>query len=304
MTKILSIGECMIELRPHQGAEFTMSFSGDSYNVAVYLARLGQREVFYFTAVGEDPYSQRMKDNFQEEHLHTDFVKSRPSQLPGLYFIHTDQHGERHFYYYRAQSAARLMLADETVKTLTNIFTPWGWIYLSGITLAILPAADREKLIQAIAQVRNQGVRIVFDTNYRSRLWEDSLLAQQTVRTLLPHVDIALVTFEDERALFGDAAPEDTIDRLKTFGVTECVVKWGEKGAWVLAENKKFLVPSFAVKTIVDTTAAGDSFNAAYLHARIQGQSPLTAAEAGHRLASLVIQHPGAIISREISIKQ
>jgi 2-dehydro-3-deoxygluconokinase len=49
----------------------------------------------------------------------------------------------------------------------------------------------------------------------------------------------------------------------------------------------------------VDTTAAGDSFNAGYLAARIGGASPIDAARAGHRLAGIVIMTPGAIIARE-----
>ncbi len=49
----------------------------------------------------------------------------------------------------------------------------------------------------------------------------------------------------------------------------------------------------------VDTTAAGDSFAAGYLAARLRGEAPAAAARAGHRLAAVVITHPGAIIPRE-----
>jgi 2-dehydro-3-deoxygluconokinase len=49
---------------------------------------------------------------------------------------------------------------------------------------------------------------------------------------------------------------------------------------------------------VVDTTAAGDSFAAAYIAARLAGADPIAAAEAGHRLAGVVVCHPGAIIPR------
>jgi 2-dehydro-3-deoxygluconokinase len=49
-------------------------------------------------------------------------------------------------------------------------------------------------------------------------------------------------------------------------------------------------------KPVIDTTAAGDSFAAAYIAARLAGSEPTEAARAGHRLASLVICYPGAII--------
>jgi 2-dehydro-3-deoxygluconokinase len=49
---------------------------------------------------------------------------------------------------------------------------------------------------------------------------------------------------------------------------------------------------------VVDTTAAGDSFAAAYLAARLAGVDSTAAARAGHQLARTVVQHPGAIIPR------
>jgi len=49
---------------------------------------------------------------------------------------------------------------------------------------------------------------------------------------------------------------------------------------------------------VVDTTAAGDSFAAAYIDARLGGVDPVEAARAGHRLAGVVVCYPGAIIPR------
>jgi 2-dehydro-3-deoxygluconokinase len=57
-------------------------------------------------------------------------------------------------------------------------------------------------------------------------------------------------------------------------------------------------VPAELVAEVVDTTAAGDSFAAAYLWARTGGAAPPDAARAGHRLAGTVVRYPGAIIPR------
>ena len=79
------------------------------------------------------------------------------------------------------------------------------------------------------------------------------------------------------------------------WGVAEIVLKMGPQGCLVVSSDTRELVAANKV-AVVDTTSAGDSFNAGYLAARLQGKSASAAARAGHRLASVVIQHRGAII--------
>ena len=82
--------------------------------------------------------------------------------------------------------------------------------------------------------------------------------------------------------LFGDASPEATAARLgRTVG--EVVVKNGEEPALVLAEGKVDPIPAVRVAAPVDTTGAGDSFNGAYLAARLAGDAPAKAARRAHR---------------------
>src|SRR5262249_59937838 len=115
---------------------------------------------------------------------------------------------------------------------------------------------------------------------------------------ILPLVDLALPTLEDEQALFGDADAAGCIERLRAAGIKEIVVKRGAQGCLIDAEGAVFDVPPPGVVQPVDTTAAGDSFNAGYIAARIHGASSRDAANAGHRLAAAVIMLPGAVIPR------
>jgi len=89
------------------------------------------------------------------------------------------------------------------------------------------------------------------------------------------------------------------VSRLKDAGVKEIVVKRGPLGCLIDAEGGLLDIPPHKVVRPVDTTAAGDSFNAGYLAARIGGASPIEAGRAGNRLAGIVIMTPGAIIARE-----
>ena len=116
----------------------------------------------------------------------------------------------------------------------------------------------------------------------------------------LKRVDYALPTFDDEAVLWGDPSPEATVERLQAFGIGEIVVKNGPNSALVAVSGQQEHVPVPEVVQAVDTTAAGDSFNAGYIAARLKGESPASAALAGHTLAGQKVRHRGAIIPRDV----
>jgi len=297
-TTFAALGECMIELRHQDDLTLKLGFAGDTYNVATYLARYAPQvdtQVSYVTAVGNDPYSVQMLNRWRQDNINTALIPRLP-QMPGLYLIRTDEQGERSFYYYREQSAAREMLHGAHGKKICEELQQFNYIYFSGISLAIIDTASQQLLLETIIAARKKGARIIFDTNYRPKLWKSHAQAQKVILEFLHHVDIALPTFDDERLLFGDATPQDSITRLQQLGVEEIAVKIGDKPCLVIANGEVTPVSASKVKSIVDTTSAGDSFNAAYIAARIKGLKPIEAAECGHQLASLVIQHPGAIM--------
>jgi 2-dehydro-3-deoxygluconokinase len=298
---VYAIGECMIELqRSSNGMDYR--FGGDTLNAAVYMARMldpEQVKVAYVTALGADGMSDEMCASWQDEGIDTGCVLRLPDRLPGIYMIETDPSGERRFHYWRKDSAARHWLeAPDAGKVLLRLAAA-RMVYLSGISLAILSPADRELLIAALAQCRAAGGSVVFDNNYRPRLWESAAEAAEVYRRVLAHCDIALLTLDDEQALFGPGDAAAAIERTRALGVGEVVVKRGGEPCVVWAGGRSVEVAPAPVAEVVDTTAAGDSFGAAYLAARLSGQDPEAAARAGHRLAGTVIRHRGAIIPRD-----
>lgn len=293
---VAAIGECMLELSSAGGGTFELSFGGDTLNTAVYLARLGIA-VDYVTALGDDTMSDAMLARWHQEGIGTATVLRLPGRLPGLYMIERDAAGERSFRYWRGEAPARDLFDVADAALLAGV-AGHDWIYLSGITLSLYHPAARERLFALLDAARQAGARVAFDGNYRPRGWASAAAARAAFSALLPRVDLALPTFEDEAALFGDADAAATLRRLRAAGVAEIVVKQGAAGCLVAQGDDPLPVPGLPGIVPVDTTAAGDSFNAGYLAARIGGQSPEEAARCGHALAARVIQHSGAVIPR------
>ena len=307
---VVAIGECMVELARGVDGRFGQAFGGDTFNTAVYLARCGVN-VDYATALGDDPYSAGILGLARAEGVGTRLVRIAPGRMPGLYLIETTPQGERTFHYWRDRSPARELLDGATADQLAATMRAAKLVIFSGITLSLYGETALDRFAAALAAAKSAGARIVMDGNFRPRGWgSDTDRARRTMEHFWRLADVALPTFDDEVVLWGDATPQATIARLSSYGVAEIAVKHGAEGAFCQtfgvttfgvtvggdkAGSQAVHVPIPARVMPVDTSAAGDSFNAAYLAARLRGEDQRAAALAGHRLAAVVIQHRGAL---------
>jgi 2-dehydro-3-deoxygluconokinase len=291
----------MIELRHTDAQTLQLGFGGDTLNTAVYLARVGGKAglgVDYITALGDDRYSADMLTAWRTEGVGTELVARLPGRLPGLYIIRTDERGERSFTYFRSAAAARDMLRDGRDRQAAERLKGHACVYLSGVTLSILDEDQRHVLVGLLERLRAGGTKIAFDSNYRPAGWRSADEARRWMVEILRRADIALPTLDDEQRLFGDPDAGACVARIRGLGVSDIALKLGADGAVIPGAGGPQTVPPAPVRQVVDTTAAGDSFNAGYLFARLLGRAPAAAAAAGNRLAAAVVQHPGAIIPR------
>ncbi|MFM9939548.1 MAG: sugar kinase [Hyphomicrobiaceae bacterium] len=294
-SQVVSIGECMVELARGSDGRFGLAFGGDTFNTALYMARSGAR-VAYATRLGLDPYSCAIVALAESEGIATHLMQRADGRMPGLYLIETTAGGERTFHYWRDRSPARELFDGPESATVADAMRAAQLVYLSGITLSLYSAAALDRFGAAIEAARAAGVRIAMDGNYRPRGWGGDLpRAQRVMARFWRLADVALPTFDDEAMLWGDATPGETIARLAALGPKEIVVKQGEQGAIVFAGQVPCHVPIPQRVAAIDTSAAGDSFNGAYLAARLAGIEPEVASLDGHRLAGVVVQHRGAI---------
>jgi 2-dehydro-3-deoxygluconokinase len=299
--RVVSFGECMLELQGEAFGTLHQTYGGDTLNTAVYLARCGRARglvVDYATAVGDDPLSSGLLQRWQAEGLGTGLVRRLTGRLPGLYLIDVDERGERRFSYWRDQAAARSYFDTAAGQTpLEQQADDLDALYFSGISLAILPAAAQLRLLAVAQRVRERSGLVAFDNNYRPRLWPDVAAARSAFSAATAVATLALMTLDDEQALWSEPDAAAQLQRTLGLATPEVVVKRGAAPTLVRdADGTLHEVPTDTVPQVVDTTAAGDSFAGAYLAARLSGASAAQAAAAGNRLAARVVQHRGALL--------
>jgi 2-dehydro-3-deoxygluconokinase len=297
-TRIVSVGEVMIELCRGDDGRLSVACGGDTFNTAVYLARAGM-DVAYATVLGDDPYSDGIAALANAEGVAGELILRAPGRLPGLYLIETNPAGERIFYYWRETAPARELFELADWGGVAESLLAARLVYFSGVTLSLYSNVGLGRFFAILEMARQKGVKVAFDSNYRPRAWKGDIARTRTVfMEALKRVDVALPTFEDEALLWGDTSPEATVERLRACGIAEVAVKNGSNSALVAADGQQEFVPVPEVVRPLDTTAAGDSFNAGYMAARLAGDNPAIAAAAAHRLAGEVIRHRGAIMPR------
>lgn len=288
MTRVAAIGEAMIELSL-QGNTAQVGVAGDSLNTAVYLKRNAPSlQVDYVTCLGDDPFSEQIAHFIHAQGIGTQHCNRIPGKSPGLYAITTAENGERSFTYWRSVSAARDLFQSGDGYDFSMLET-YDVVYLSGISVAILPQDVRLALLDWLCKT---PVRLAYDSNYRPRLWEDPATARKMTEALWRRADISLPSIDDEMMLF-ENEPQDVLARFEAYNASGALKRGADGPVSLGSVVEQGYTPA---SDVVDTTAAGDSFNGAYLAAVLSGRDQADALKLGHTCAAHVVQYRGAII--------
>ncbi len=286
----------MLELRPSNGRnQLSLGFAGDSYNTAVMLARQGV-SVSYITALGADRFSQQIIDAAASEGIDTGAMFQSGQNLPGLYLIQNDPSGEREFFYWREHSPARRLFASEESTALCiEKICEAQWLYLSGISVAVMGQASQVNFLNAMQEIKRAGVKVAYDPNYRPALWNSVEIAQRWHADMLGYSDLVLPTMIDEQPLWERDSQQGIVERCWAAGVGEVVIKCPQARAVAWRDGESAEAQSHYRGPVVDTTGAGDAFNAGYLAACFSGAPLAVCLEKAHEVASRVVAVRGAL---------
>ena len=296
MKRVLVVGEPLVELLDESPAIGRHGFGGDALNLAVYLARESpELHVMLASAAGDDRDSDSLLAFCRDEGVDGSHIRRVVGARLGRYRVTVDRSGERAFEYQRSVSPFRRALAGEDALPDPGSVDA---LCFSGITLAVLHDAGRRTLFDYSLAVRGGGGILVYDPNHRPALWADSADAREWATRIARIGDVFLASKEDGRRLTDADTALGIATSFRAMGVSEVVVTDGP-GPCVVAHDAGVIeIPAGDVGSVVDTTAAGDAFDAGYVAARLGGDDPEGSARAGHKLASTVVGHRGALIPR------
>ncbi len=288
--RVVTAGETMVLVVPtapgrlrHAGA-VSLSIGGAESNVAIGLSRLGVA-AGWVSALGDDELGELVLHRVRAEGVDTSAVRRVPDRPTGLY-LREEVAGAVRVHYYRRGSAASALAPGAFDPA---VLEGAAFLHLTGITGALSPESG-EFLTWAARTAREAGVRVSYDVNYRSRLWEPAE-ARAATEALLPHVDVLLVGDDEARALWGE---DDVagLARLADAGPDEVVLKLGARGCAAAIDGERLTAPGFPARQ-VDPIGAGDAFAAGYLAASLWGFDPPERLRTANALGAFCVQNLG-----------
>ncbi len=289
---IVCMGEPMLEFNQQpvgaDGRRFYLEgHGGDTSNAAIAASRQGAR-VAMLTGLGEDPAGESFLRLWTNEGIDVSGVKRDTANPTAVYFVLHNQ-GDHEFLFYRRQSAASFYTKGDVNEPLiasSRIF------FASGISQAI-SASAADAVFHAIDTARRHGVRVAFDTNYRTRLWPPKRAAA-VIHAAIAMAEIALPTIDDARVLTGLEAPDAILDFYLELGSRIVVLKMGAEGAMLATPERRVAIPAFPC-SVIDSTGAGDTFCGSFLARLCAGDAPEAAARYAACAAALSTEAYGAV---------
>lgn len=296
--KFITLGESMVMFVAMQSGklsevpQFSRHIAGAESNVAIGMARRGF-DTTYITKVGNDCLGEFICSALKKEQVNMGSVQLSDSHSTGFQLKSNEVDGrDPTVQYFRKNSAASTLCpADFDSRVLAK----QTHLHLTGVAAGVSETM-RELCHYALKEARKMNCSISFDTNLRPSLWSSEAQMITEINALAFKSDIVLPGIAEGKILVGSDQPEVIADFYLNQGVKTVFVKLGGDGAYYKnAQGEQGIAAPFAVKSVVDTVGAGDSFAVGALSALLEGQSIGGAASRGNLFGSLAVQVRGDI---------
>ena len=292
--RITALGEPLLELHPADNGSVRLAFGGDVANSMICLARMlgaGARRISLVTALGDSSYSAWLRERLRREAVN--IIESPVAGEPGIYGIPLGPAGGPGFSYWRASSAAHTFLQSADLGRLEELLGDAQLLLVTGITLALCSRASFEHLCRWVDR-HGDGCRIVFDCNFRRRLWDSEAEARERIGTFERLAAVIATGAEDEKTLWGAEGTTQIIERVSRLSA-EYLIRGGPEGCWVGLGRECRHIPTEPVTVVGDTAGAGDSHLAGYMAARVSGCGRAEAAGYANKAAAVIVSQRGSV---------
>jgi 2-dehydro-3-deoxygluconokinase len=294
-TKICSIGECMIEITNTYNNNFQQSFAGDTLNFCSYLNKKNFN-VDYLSYVGKSEINKDFFNLLKSKKISKKLIHIHPHNETGLYLIKNDKNGEKNFYYWRDNSAAKNYLNELNYKKLEIILKKYHYIYFSGITLSIISKNKQKDFCNLIKKLKEYNVKIIFDLNIRIKRWPNKKHLNASINLFLPFIDILFSTGEDIKNWKNNDNLSFFNKLIKSNKINHAIFRKNASLNYAILNDQIYKVANKVHKMIVDSSGAGDGYNAAYISEFLTSGDVYRSLQASHLLGSKIVMKKGAII--------
>ena len=291
---VCSIGEAMIEISNIKNSLYNQSFAGDTLNFCNYLDKK-KLNAFFLSAIGKSEINQSLLDFVKSKKISTKYIKQINKIEVGLYLIKNKNNGEKQFFYWRDESAAKVYFNNIDFLNLYKELKNFDYIYFSGITLSIIHISKLNNFIKLLRVLKSKKIKIVFDFNIRPTRWNKKNL-NNFLDSILKFVDICFLSGEDMNYWKNKNDIKSYEQIVKKYKIKHSIFRKNAEFTYVFLNKTKYVFKNKLLKKVVDTSGAGDGFNAAYLSNFIVNNDPVLALKAGSSLGSKIVMKKGAIV--------
>lgn len=259
------------------GQKYQIAFGGKGANQAVAAGRAGA-DIAFIACVGADDIGERVCQQLAQDKIDTQPVEVIEGESTGVAMIFVNGEGENNIGIYSGANAA-----------LTPAYVARHQQVIAGADALLMQLeSPLDSVVAAASLARQHQTQVILNPAPATAL-PDSLLALVDVITpneTEAEILTGIAVRNDEDAARAAAA-------LHNKGIPTVLITLGRRGVWLSEKGQGQRVAGFDVKA-VDTIAAGDTFNGAFITARLEGKAMLDAVRFAHAAAAIAVTRSGA----------